>query len=84
MMGRPVEPRKHVAICVLFMVAELVGGYIANSIAIMSDAAHLFSDLIGFCISIGSIILSTKAPTQEFSFGFGRVQILGALDVVLL
>jgi solute carrier family 30 (zinc transporter), member 2 len=42
----------------LFMVTELVGGYFANSLAIMTDAAHLFSDLTGFYISILSLKLS--------------------------
>jgi len=43
------------AVCFLFMVIELVGGILANSLAIMTDAAHLFSDISGFFISIFSI-----------------------------
>ena len=39
-------------ICTFFMIIEIIGGYLANSIAIMSDAAHLLSDLLGFIISI--------------------------------
>ena len=45
-------------VCILFMITEIVGGYIANSLAIMSDAAHLMSDLVSFSISMLSVILS--------------------------
>ena len=39
----------------IFICVEVVGGYMANSIAIMSDAAHIASDVIGFGISICSL-----------------------------
>jgi len=39
------------------MICEIIGGYIANSLAIMTDAAHLLSDLLGFAISIGALII---------------------------
>ena len=42
-------------ICFLFMVAEVIGGYLSNSVAIMTDAAHMLSDCSGFIISILSI-----------------------------
>ena len=44
-------------ICTIFMIIEIIGGYLANSIAIMSDAAHLLSDLLGFLISIIQLYL---------------------------
>ena len=37
------------------MIVEIVGGYLANSLAIMTDAAHLFTDISGLFISIFSI-----------------------------
>lgn len=40
------------------MAAEVAGGYFANSLAIMTDAAHMFSDFCGFFISIFSIWLA--------------------------
>ena len=40
-----------------FMVAEVIGGYLSNSVAIMTDAAHMLSDCSGFIISILSIII---------------------------
>ena len=46
------------ALCTIFMFLEFAGGYFASSIAIMSDAAHLLSDLSGFIISIVSIYIA--------------------------
>jgi zinc transporter 2 len=45
-------------ICFLFMAAEFAGGVISGSLAILSDAAHLFSDVAGFLISFVSIYIS--------------------------
>lgn len=38
-----------------FMIAEIVGGIMSSSLAILSDAAHMFSDLSGFIISIFAV-----------------------------
>ena len=39
------------------MISEVIGGWIAGSLAIMTDAAHLLSDLAGFMISIGALLI---------------------------
>jgi len=70
--------------CLVFMVCEIIGGLIANSLAIMTDAAHLLSDLAGFLISIFALWLATRPATSRLSFGFHRAEILGALISVLL
>ena len=44
-----------VVLCFIFMGAEVVGGYNANSLAIMTDAAHLLSDVAGLLISLFSL-----------------------------
>ena len=66
-------------ICLVFMVIEIIGGYLASSIAIMSDAAHLLSDFLGFIISIVSIYISRRKATDEMSFGYHRAEVIGAL-----
>jgi zinc transporter 2 len=71
-------------VCLIFMCIEIIGGYLANSIAIMSDAAHLLSDFFGFIISIISITISRKVATDTMSFGFHRAEIIGALVSVTL
>jgi solute carrier family 30 (zinc transporter), member 2 len=68
-----------ISICCVFMLFELVGGYLANSLAIMSDALHLFSDLIGFIISLLSALFARKCSTKKMNFGYARAEVLGAL-----
>jgi zinc transporter 2 len=72
------------AVCLLFMIAEIVGGVLANSIAIMTDAAHLLSDLTGFAISVVSLYISQRPATSEMSFGYHRAEIIGAIISVAL
>lgn len=66
------------------MLAEIVGGILAQSLAIMTDAAHLFSDLSGFMISIISLWIAKKKATKRMSYGFHRSEIIGALASVAL
>lgn len=71
-------------LCFCFLIAELVGGYLANSLAIMTDAAHLLSDIAGFLISLVSMTLARKKATAKHSYGYHRAEILGSLASVLL
>lgn len=71
-------------ICFIFMGAEVVGGYLANSLAIMTDAAHMLSDVAGFMISYFAIYMGSRPATQSLSFGYHRAEILGALASILL
>ena len=66
-------------ICLIFMLFEFLGGYFANSLAIMTDAAHLLSDLAGFIISIFSIYTSKLPANKNFNFGYYRAEVVGAL-----
>uniref|UniRef100_A0A096LV59 Proton-coupled zinc antiporter SLC30A8 n=1 Tax=Poecilia formosa TaxID=48698 RepID=A0A096LV59_POEFO len=66
-------------ICLLFMIGEIAGGYLAGSLAVMTDAAHLLTDLASFVISLFSLWLSSKPATQRLSYGWYRAEILGAL-----
>ncbi|OWZ05019.1 Cation Diffusion Facilitator (CDF) protein [Phytophthora megakarya] len=68
----------------IFMCAEVVGGFLAGSLAIMTDAAHLLSDVAGFCISLFAIWMSTRPATNSLSFGFQRAEVIGAVTSVLL
>ncbi|KAJ8924462.1 hypothetical protein NQ315_007259 [Exocentrus adspersus] len=70
-------------LCFVFMGAELLGGYFAGSLAIMTDAAHLFSDFIGFLISLLALWIGRKPPTRHMTFGYHRAEVLGALLSVI-
>ncbi|KAM9308591.1 proton-coupled zinc antiporter SLC30A8 [Gastrophryne carolinensis] len=67
------------AISLTFIVAEIVGGYIAGSLAVVADAAHLFVDLSSFLISICSLWLASKPKTRRLTYGWYRAEIVGAL-----
>ncbi|CAH0562561.1 unnamed protein product [Brassicogethes aeneus] len=71
-------------LCVLFMIAEVVGGYLSNSLAIASDAAHLLTDFASFMISLFSLWMATRPSTKKMSFGWYRAEVIGALTSVLM
>ncbi|NXD72210.1 ZNT8 protein, partial [Eolophus roseicapillus] len=66
-------------ICTFFMIAEITGEYIAGSLAVITDAAHILVDLTSFLISLFSLWLASKPPTKQLTFGWHRAEILGAL-----
>ena len=72
------------SVCCTFMIIEFIFGYIAGSLAIMSDATHLLSDLAGFLISLFSLIVALKPANKNFTFGYHRFEVLGALASILI
>lgn len=71
-------------LCLIFMVAEFLGGYFANSLAIMTEAAHLLTDLASFLLNLFAVWISQKRPTKRMSFGFSRAEVLGAVAGIFL
>ncbi|XP_068189337.1 proton-coupled zinc antiporter SLC30A2-like [Antennarius striatus] len=67
------------AICLIFMIGEVLGGYFAGSLAVMTDAAHLLVDLFSFLISLFALWISSRPATHRLNFGWHRAEILGAL-----
>ncbi|KAK9013685.1 hypothetical protein V6N11_041686 [Hibiscus sabdariffa] len=68
-----------VTLCIIFMSVEVVGGIKANSLAILTDAAHLLSDVAAFAISLFSLWAAGWEANPRQSYGFFRIEILGAL-----
>ncbi len=62
-----------------FALVELVGGYLTNSVAIMSDALHDFGDALAMVIAIVMEKVSHKTSDQKFSYGYRRFSVLGAV-----
>ncbi|CAI4221716.1 unnamed protein product [Auanema sp. JU1783] len=73
-----------VIICLFFMACEVVGGFLANSLAIVTDAAHLLTDFASMLISLFSLYIAGRKPSQKMSFGFHRAEVLGAFFSVFL
>ena len=70
--------------CATFMTIEFVGGYIAGSLAIMTDAAHLLSDLAGFLISMFSLFIAMRPANASLTYGYHRSEVIGALSSILI
>eukprot|EP00268_Persea_americana_P038394 TRINITY_DN3797_c0_g1_i1.p1 TRINITY_DN3797_c0_g1~~TRINITY_DN3797_c0_g1_i1.p1 ORF type:complete len:419 (-),score=74.70 TRINITY_DN3797_c0_g1_i1:804-2060(-) len=73
-----------VVLCIIFMSVEVAGGIKANSLAILTDAAHLLSDVAAFAISLFSLWASGWEANPRQSYGFFRIEILGALVSIQL
>lgn len=70
--------------CSIFMMIEFIGGWIAGSLAIMTDAAHLLSDLSGFLISMISLYIALRPADKRLTYGYHRAEVIGALSSVLI
>ena len=64
------------------MVVEVIGGILANSLAIATDAAHLLTDLASFMVSLFSIWLASRPSTQRMSFGWHRAEVIILINSV--
>lgn len=71
-------------ICLVFMIGEVAGGYLSNSLAIATDAAHLLTDFASFMISLFAIWLGSRPASRKMSFGWYRAEVIGALLSVLM
>ena len=66
-------------VCFILMIIEVIGGLWANSLAILTDAAHMFSDISGFIISIFALWIAKKPSTSRLSYGYHRAEVVGAM-----
>ena len=66
-------------ITAFIMVAELVGGWLTNSLALLSDSGHMLSDAASLGLSLVAIRFASKAASPSKSYGYRRLEILAAL-----
>lgn len=62
----------------LIPVLQLIGGFLAGSMALISDAVHNFSDLVGLLISYAALRMGRRGASPRLTFGWQRIEILGA------
>ncbi len=67
------------AIVVVIMVAELIGGIISNSLALLGDAGHMLVDGLALSLSLFAITMAARPATPSKTFGYHRVEIMAAL-----
>ncbi|MEV2229314.1 cation diffusion facilitator family transporter [Streptomyces phaeochromogenes] len=66
------------------MVVEIVGGIVANSLALVADAAHMATDALGLAMALLAIHFAARPPSGNRTFGYARAEILAALANCLL
>lgn len=62
-----------------YMVAEVVGGLLTNSLALLADAGHMLSDVAALALSVFAIWIAERPPTPHRTYGYYRAEILAAL-----
>jgi zinc transporter 2 len=73
-----------VGLGLIFLTAEVVGGILSNSLAVIADAAHLATDVGGFMVALVATKMAKKDATETYSFGYSRLEVLSALVSTLL
>jgi cobalt-zinc-cadmium efflux system protein len=66
------------AITFSFAIVEAIAGYVAGSLALLSDAAHMVTDAAALGLALFAQIIARRAPSARHSFGFGRAEALAA------
>jgi cobalt-zinc-cadmium efflux system protein len=67
-----------------FVVVQIAAGFAANSTALLADATHNLSDVLGLALSGGAAWLATRAASTRRTYGFGKAGVLAALANALL
>ena len=67
------------AITALMTVVELVGGVLSNSLALLGDAGHMFTDTLALGLSVVALTLAKRPASQTRTYGFHRAEVLAAL-----
>ena len=81
-MERYIEIRRlklALALSCIYFFAELIGGFLTNSLALLSDAGHMLSDIGALALSLFAFRIAKRPATVSSTFGYHRVEILAAL-----
>lgn len=62
-----------------YMFAELIGGWLANSLALLADAGHMFSDVVALALSFFAMWIADRPSPPHRTFGYHRAEILAAM-----
>jgi cobalt-zinc-cadmium efflux system protein len=66
-------------VTLVIMAGELVGGYVSNSLALLSDAGHMVTDALAIMLGLVAAIISKRPSDRRATFGYDRVGLLAAL-----
>ncbi|MGQ4441827.1 cation diffusion facilitator family transporter [Streptomyces violaceoruber] len=76
--------RVALSITLTVMVVEIVGGLVADSLALIADAAHMATDALGLGMALLAVHFASRPPSDRRTFGYARAEILAALANCLL
>jgi cobalt-zinc-cadmium efflux system protein len=62
-----------------FLIAEIIGAFLTNSLALLSDAAHMASDTAALLIALVAVRMSRRPPDAKRTFGYVRIEAVGAM-----
>ena len=86
--GQPMQQGRAFAIAIVlnsvFVTLEFVYGYVANSTALIADAGHNLSDVLGLFLAWGAAFLARKPPSQRYTYGLRSASTLAALANAML
>ena len=68
----------------LFVIIEFAYGFITNSTALIADAGHNISDVLGLMLAWGAVILTRKAPSKRYTYGLRSTSIMAAVANAML
>lgn len=83
-MGKGLEqPKKllklSLIVTAIIAAVEFAGGFVSNSISLVSDAVHVLTDVIAIALSLFAVVLATRAHAGKMTFGYHRAEVLAAL-----
>src|SRR5580658_3847569 len=61
------------------LILEAIGGVVSGSLALLSDAGHMLTDLAALSISLTAMILATRPASAKHTFGYARLEVLAAM-----
>ncbi len=82
MISRDVLQKKFrifILLSLFILIIEIAGGIFTNSLALLSDAGHVFVDLLAILLAYAALGISQKKPTNKFTYGYRRAEILAAV-----
>ena len=66
------------ALNLFITLAETLGGLVSGSLALLSDAAHNFGDVVALVLTLGARKIGRRPPTMRHTYGFKRVEVMAA------
>lgn len=67
------------ALTAVYAVVQVVGGLMTGSLALLSDAAHMWTDVVGLALALGAVVLANRASSSQRTFGAYRLEVLAAV-----